>query len=153
MSLYLVQHGKSLSKQDDPEKGLSPVGTAETERIAAVAAGYGVPVARIVHSGKKRARQTAELYAAAVKPEGGTVQAQGIGPLDDVAGIGRELSPQSNVMVVGHLPFLSRLTAWLITGSTDKTIFQFQNSGIVCLDQEADTGGWIIKWALMPMVA
>lgn len=152
MSLYLVQHGKSLSKEDDPEKGLSPTGVTETKRIADVAAGYDVIVSRIVHSGKKRARQTAEIYEAALKPEGGLVKTEGISPLDDVTRFGRDLSPRNNDMVVGHLPFLSRLTSWLITGSAETAVFRFQNSGIVCLDQGADTGGWVVTWALMPTI-
>jgi len=64
MAVYLVQHGKSLNDQEDPEKGLSERGKAETERIAGVAQGYAVQVSSILHSGKKRARQTAEIMAA-----------------------------------------------------------------------------------------
>ncbi len=41
MAIYLVQHGKSLSKDIDPEKGLSEEGISEVQRIAEVAAGYG----------------------------------------------------------------------------------------------------------------
>ncbi len=41
MALYLVQHGKSLSKDQDPQKGLSEEGAVETRRIAEVAANYG----------------------------------------------------------------------------------------------------------------
>ena len=60
MALYLVQHGKSLPKDQDAEQGLSQEGMADVERIAGVAQGYGVRVRTIQHSGKKRARQTAE---------------------------------------------------------------------------------------------
>jgi len=34
MALYVVQHGKSLPKADDPEKGLSEEGIRETQLIA-----------------------------------------------------------------------------------------------------------------------
>ena len=60
MALYLVQHGKSLSREAGPDPGLSEEGIAETERIAGVAEGYGVRVAVIRHSAKARARETAE---------------------------------------------------------------------------------------------
>ena len=53
MALYLVQHGKSLPKDIDPDQGISETGRAEVERIAAVAANYGIRIARIAHSGKK----------------------------------------------------------------------------------------------------
>ena len=66
MAIYLVQHAECLSKDQDPEKGLSDSGTANATRIAEVAAGYRVPVRRIFHSGKKRARQTAEIFVPAL---------------------------------------------------------------------------------------
>ena len=62
MALFLVQHGISASKDIDPEKGLTNQGRVETERIAQVAKGYMIKVEKIVHSGKKRAGQTATVY-------------------------------------------------------------------------------------------
>ncbi len=67
MALYLVQHGKSLSKEEDPEQGLSAEGSADVTRIAEVAKGYHVRPNRILHSGKKRARQTAEIFAKSLR--------------------------------------------------------------------------------------
>ncbi|MCJ7772188.1 MAG: hypothetical protein MUP22_03525, partial [Desulfobacterales bacterium] len=45
-----------------------------------------------------------------------------------------------DVMLVEHLPFMERLTAYLITGSFEKPVFKFQNIGIVCLDKDQATG-------------
>jgi phosphohistidine phosphatase len=153
MALYLVQHGKSLAREEDPEQGLSAVGIAESERIAGVARNYGVKVSRIRHSPKKRARQTAEVFAAALAPEGGCEAVEGILPLDDVVAAARRLSEEHNLMLVGHLPFMSRLTSFLITGAVESPVFKFQNSGIVCLKKDPDGGGWVIRWTLMPHIA
>ncbi len=71
MALFLVQHGHSLPKDKDPKKGLSPEGIAETKRIAEVAKAYYVLVSGITHSGKTRARQTAEIFESILKPEQG----------------------------------------------------------------------------------
>lgn len=152
MSLYLVQHGKSLPKEVDPERGLSEEGIAEVRRIAGVAAGYAVRVGKISHSGKNRARQTAEIFAAFLKPEMGVEEIGGIAPLDDVVAIADGLSAEENRMLVGHLPFMERLTSHLIIGVTEPPVFKFQNGGIVCLDRHPETRRWIIKWALMPNI-
>lgn len=153
MALYLVQHGKSLPQALDPEQGLSPEGFADTRRIAAVAASYGVRPALIRHSGKKRAMQTAEIMAQALLGEKSqTVPAQGMGPLDDAAEVANTLEPGDNVMMVGHLPFMERLTGFLIAGSAERVVFKFQNGGIVCLDRNPDSRWWFIKWALMPRI-
>ena len=152
MAVYLVQHGLSLPKDEDPERGLSEAGVADVKRIAAVAKGYEVPVATIFHSGKKRARQTAEILASALNPGSGVAETIGLNPMDDVQAFSKSLSPRNNPMFVGHLPFMEKLTAFLITRDEKRPVFQFQNGGIVCLDQYGDQGGWVIKWTLMPHI-
>lgn len=152
MSLFLVQHGKAFSAEIDPERGLSDEGIAEVERIASTAKKYGVRVSAIKHSGKKRAQQTADIFASALNPESGAEQRNGLNPIDDVIPVARDLSAKVNAMLVGHLPFMERLTSYLITGNPDRPVFKFQNGGIVCLDQDPNTQVWVIKWTLMPQI-
>ncbi len=152
MALFLVQHGKSLPKDIDPDQGLSDEGIAETERIADIAKEYAVNVKSIKHSGKSRARRTAEIFASALKPDGKIQEVTGIKPLDDVAAVAKDIDPADDVMLVGHLPFMERMTSYLITGSIEKPVFKFQNSGIVCLDKDPETQSWFIKWTLMPHI-
>ena len=152
MAVYLVQHGVSLPKHQDRERGLSEAGIADVKRIGEVAKSYNVSVASIFHSGKKRARQTAEIFASALNPEGGVAEMMGLNPMDDVQAFSKNLSFQENNMFVGHLPFMEKLTACLITGNVNRPVFQFQNCGIVCLDQYGDQEGWVIKWTLMPHI-
>ena len=152
MALYLVQHGKSLPKDQDPDQGLSEEGKAETELIAKTAKEKGVTVSQIRHSVKTRARQTAEIFARSLNPQQGVREISGIKPMDDVAEASAGLGPAENIMLVGHLPFMERMTAFLITGSIDKPVFKFQNSGIVSLDKDPDTQSWVILWALLPRI-
>ena len=152
MAIYLVQHGLSLSKDVDPERRLSEEGKGAVERIAQVAQGYNVPVQGIVHSGKKRALQTAEIFERFLSPQDGVSQAAGIAPLDDVGSFSEFLNPGSGLMYVGHLPFMEKLTGLLTCGDENKSVFSFQNGGIICLDKEPDAVNWQIKWALMPNI-
>lgn len=152
MAIYLVQHGLALSKEEDPQRGLAKEGIDKVRLIADVAANYSVKVDTICHSGKARAEQTAKLMAAALEPPGGVVARQGLAPLDDVSTLAMELDPASNLMLVGHLPFMERLTSLLTTGSAAFRVFRFQNGGIVCLDRDEEGEKWYIKWALMPTI-
>ncbi|MGD8763746.1 MAG: phosphohistidine phosphatase SixA [Desulfobacteraceae bacterium] len=152
MALFLVQHGKSLPKDVDPDQGLSVEGKAETERIANVAKDYGVNVKIIKHSVKTRARHTAEIFAAILKPDKDIQEITGIKPMDDVSAVAEKISSQDDVMLVGHLPFMERMTSHLITGTIEKPVLKFQNSGIVCLNQDPETKSWFIKWTLMPNI-
>lgn len=152
MAVYLVQHGKSLPKDQDPEKGLSETGAAESRRIAEVARGYRVAVSAICHSGKKRALQTAEIFSDALSPPDGIRRLDGLNPMDDIAVFAKTIDNDKNVMYVGHLPFMERLAAYLVADRKAPPVFKFQNSGIVCLDMDPDNGGWVIKWTLMPHI-
>jgi len=150
MALYLVQHGKNLQKEMDIRKGLSEEGIADVKRIADVARQYGIKVSKILHSGKTRARQTAQIFASLLNVQSEIEEIEGIKPLDDVVKIAEKIDVSQNIMLVGHLPFMEKLTSYLVVGSDEKAIFKFQNGGIVCLDKESDSQSWIIKWTLMP---
>ena len=153
MALMLVQHGKSLPKEVDPQRGLSEEGRLEVKQMAALARDHRVDVAQIYHSGKKRARQSAEIFAAALDPQGGIIETKGLDPLDDVQAFANDgIKPDDNVMIVGHLPFLESLTSYLITGSVDYHVFRFQNAGIICLEYDGEKNSWTIKWTLMPHI-
>lgn len=152
MALYLVQHGKNLPKEADPSQRLSEEGITETTTIAKVAAGYHVAVQSIRHSPKDRARQTAEIFAQALSPQNGVKQIEGIKPMDDVTVVAPGMTSEADLMLVGHLPFMARLTAYLVTGRIEPSIFRCQNSGIVCLDKLPGEENWQIKWTLMPNI-
>ena len=150
MAVYLVQHGKSLSKEKDPAKGLSDTGRQETMKIADVARMYKVPVSKILHSGKTRAEQTARIFRDILKKDAPLEKTDGIGPLDDVIDLGSRIDPASDIMIVGHLPYMERLVSFLTGGNPELQVIRFQNSGIVCVDREEKS--WFIKWTLNPHI-
>ncbi|MBU1418687.1 MAG: phosphohistidine phosphatase SixA [Proteobacteria bacterium] len=152
MALYLVQHGLSLPKEQDPEQGLSETGIAEVQRIATVARDYQIRVSTIHHSGKKRACQTAEIFAESLAPENGIREVNGLKPLDNVTTLAPYLNSENDLMLIGHLPFMERLVSLLTSGNSERKVFKFQNGGIVCLDQDPGNSNWYIKWTLMPRI-
>jgi phosphohistidine phosphatase len=150
MALYLVQHGKALPDETDP--GLSEEGRADATRIATVAQDYRVTVAAIIHSGKKRAQQTALIFAGLLGPGIPVEQSAGMAPKDDVVEFASRLDISKNRMYVGHLPFMEKLASYLVTGSTERPVFRFQNAGIVCIDLHPDIKKPVITWTLIPHI-
>ncbi len=151
MPLLLVQHGKYLPKEKDPEKGLSPEGRKDVEQIGEMLRNFGVPVNEIWHSGLKRARETAEIFTASLGSGLEPIRKDGLAPLDDVTVL--HPFPEENIMIVGHLPFMEKFASYLITGSPDRSpIVKFQNGGIVALDKNDETGSWFIKWTMFPNI-
>jgi phosphohistidine phosphatase len=153
MPLYLVRHGEAHSAATDPDRSLTEDGRAAADDMARLAQSFRIPVSQILHSGKTRAKQTAEIFAGHLKPSAGVKEIKGMNPNDDVEKTAPRLDPGLNTMLVAHLPFLERLASYLVTGSPEKTIIKFQASGIVCLDRGGEDGSWYIKWALMPEMA
>lgn len=149
MALYLVQHGKAKAKEVDPEQRLSVEGRAEGEKMAAAVKALGIAVRRIEHSGKPRARETAEIFAATLRPADGVGERAGINPLDDATAVAASLRAGDNLMLVGHLPFMERLAGLLLAGDPQRLIVKFQNAGVVALNQSPD-GRWFLRWALTP---
>ena len=140
MAIYIVQHGRCVSKEVDPDRPLSVEGRTEVSRIAGVAKGYGIRPSVIYHSGKTRARETASIYDNTLGASQGVREMAGMNPMDDVEAFAATIDPEQQAMFVGHLPFLERLVAFLITGHQDVLVFKVQNGGVLCMDYAGDTG-------------
>lgn len=154
MAIFLVQHGKSAPKEIDPERGLTPEGRAEVERVAGVLARGGVTTSRIEHSGKARAQQTAEIFAAALGIGASAVSARRrMDPMDDVAAFAAGLDSAGDTMYVGQLPFMERLASLLLAGDAERRSVAFRNAGVLCLDRVADGGAWAVQWLVIPDLA
>lgn len=151
MQIYLVQHGKAHPKEVDAQRPLTDHGRQETERVATMAARLGLEVNQICHSGKTRARQTANILGAALLPVSGVVAAVGLDPRDDVRPVAARLADEPGpVMLVGHLPFLARLAGFLLTGDANQEVVRFHNSAIVCLVRAS--ARWQVDWVLTPQM-
>lgn len=150
MTIFLVQHGKCFAKETDPDRSLTPEGRGEIIRVAGEAAEAGIIVDTIYHSGKLRAQQTAELFAQYLKTEQ-IERIDGISPVDNVEAFVNYFQWPANAMIVGHLPFMERLTSYLLTGYPEPAIIKFQNAGIVCLEQNGNHH-WAVKWIIMPVI-
>src|SRR5258708_5496611 len=92
MRLYLVQHGVAVPAGEDPARPLSAKGREDVARTARVLARTGVSVGAIRHSGKLRARETAELIARSVNAAEGVIEAKGLAPNDPAASTAAELA-------------------------------------------------------------
>ncbi len=150
MRLFLVQRGAAKTEVEDPRRGLTEEGRRTVERMAEFLASTGTSPDRIEHSEKLRARQTALILAALLQPREGTKQVSGLAPNDDVGPTASRLEIESkDLMLVGHLPHLSRLVASLLGLERERTVVQFQMGGVVCMDR-GEPGRWVLRWVLVP---
>lgn len=153
MKLYLVQHAQAKSKQEDPERPLSEQGQHDIRKVAAFVAKHGdVRVRQINHSGKTRAKQTAEVLAGTLHPLEGIAQATELEPMAEPSAWATRLaSMDEDVMLVGHLPHLSKLAARLVCQNELQKVIDFQMGGVVCLFRDKP-GVWSVRWLVTPEI-
>lgn len=156
MEIYLVQHGEAKSEQEDPGRPLTDQGKQEVEKVARYLAKQGIRISEIWHSTKLRARQTAEIFAQYLKPNK-IGEMQGITPNDDPK-IAKEFIEMQNskpgtgnIMLVGHLPHLSKLASRLLVGNENAGMVAFRYAGVVCL-RKNENQIWQMKWMIIPEV-
>ncbi|HKK15154.1 MAG TPA: phosphohistidine phosphatase SixA [Gammaproteobacteria bacterium] len=150
MKLYLVQHGQALTKDVDPGRPLHPQGEEEVRRVAEFLGQTGMTVDRVVHSGKMRAHQTADILANALLINGEAEAIEGINPQDPVQDFSKKVSHlKHDTMVVGHLPFMARMVSYLVTGHEQPAIVAYKPGSIVCLQPDEELK-WQIHWMVRP---
>jgi phosphohistidine phosphatase len=153
--LYLVQHGEAKPESEDTSRPLSDKGRWDVLQVAKRLAETKPAIRMIIHSGKLRAKQTAEIFANHLKPVHGIKEMQGLCPNDSPI-MASELANGSkeDIMLVGHLPGMDRLSSLLLTGDEGAGIISFRMAAVVCLERsEPPEKSWRIKWILPPELA
>lgn len=143
--LFLVHHGDAVEADVDPRRPLSKIGRETVDRLAHQAAARGVSPAVIGHSGKLRARQTAEMFWRACNPLADFVAMRGLQPGDPADWIvDRIMLEEADLMLVGHLPNLPSI---LVSLTGDKSASgRFPLNGVIALVR-GETG-WCEAWRL-----
>ena len=152
MQFYLVRHGEAVSQALNDQRPLTPAGRREVERLAQAAATREVRPGKIFHSGLLRARETAELLSDKLGGPEEIRESAGLRPDDDPSVTRAELESSTvPLMLVGHLPHLTRLLSSLLTGDAERAVVEFAPATMVCLSYEDNR--WKILWKLTSTTA
>jgi phosphohistidine phosphatase len=150
MRLYLVQHGEAVEKEEDPERPLSSKGKKDVEAVGRFLSKAGVRASRVWHSGKARARQTAEILACHLAPKAILEQRAGLDPKDEPGIAAKDVERcGDDLIVAGHLPHLERLAGQLLAGKEKAAPVAFERGGVVALERAGDAA-WRIVWMIVP---
>lgn len=136
---------------------LSDRGRADVARLADDARTRGVKPDVIWHSGKLRARQTAEAFWRACNPLAAFAHVRGLQPDDPPSWMRDQLAGDPSttpgaglrsILVVGHMPHLPALLHLLCGDAADPPAFDFPLHGCVALDADGDR--WKELWRIKP---
>ncbi len=153
MRLYLVQHGEAVSKEENPDRPLTGKGENDVQAVGRLLEQADAAPARVVHSGKTRARQTAEILAGATgapEPEEAEFDLDAKASTDGLAAATADW--HEPVMVVGHQPFMGNAVGRLTGTGEGSVALAFRPGTVVALERD-DAGQWNLAWMVRPDVA
>lgn len=134
MTVVLVHHANALDAPIDAERPLSALGRAQAESLAREAAAAAIKPDAIWHSGKLRARQTAEYFWRACNPLAEFKMVRGLRPDDPAAWMRDVLYGEArDILLVSHMPLLPALTRTLLPALTE-----FPLNGFVVLERTGE---------------
>jgi phosphohistidine phosphatase len=144
--IYLVHHADAVGPEVEPQRPLSATGRTHAETLARDVAARGVKPVAIWHSGKLRARQTAEPFLRLCNPLAELSAIRGLQP-DDPPDWIKDLvaGEERDVMLVGHMPNLPRVLTLLVTG-VHLPRQGFPLHGAVALAPAGEL--WVEKWRM-----
>jgi phosphohistidine phosphatase len=152
MFLYLVQHGDAKKEEEDPARPLSDKGVADIKKVASFISRLNITIDEVLHSGKLRARQTAEIIADSMNITKGVSETEGLAPLNEPVLWAEKLQTKTHsLMLVGHLPHLGKLSSFLLSGDKENSIIAFKMGGVVCMKRD-DSGTWTLQWMITPEI-
>ncbi|HMD50213.1 MAG TPA: histidine phosphatase family protein [Bryobacteraceae bacterium] len=159
MDIYLLRHGiadEGRAGQPDSDRALTAEGRKKLRGVLRAAATAGVRPSLIMTSPYKRALQTAELAAEILEYGGDLVRTRALEPGSRPEAAWDEIrahKDEQDVLLAGHEPLFSSLTAYLL-GSTDLRV-DFKKGGLLCLEVDRFVGApkGVLKWYLTPKLA
>jgi phosphohistidine phosphatase len=141
--IVLVHHADAVDPVVDAQRPLSHTGRDHAIRLAGTLAERGLKPAVVWHSGKLRARQTAEAVLRACNPMAEFAAIRGLQPTDPPDWIKDRLDGETRTVVIaGHMPNLPRLAQLMVSGTRDGA-FDFPPHGAVAFEK---AGLWIELW-------
>jgi len=150
--LYLMRHGQAAEKLDDPQRGLTPQGREDIERLAYSLAARGIYFDHVVFSDRARAEQTALIMRTTISPKATVRKADHLGPNDDPFILKAEIeSWKEDTLVTGHLPYIPALVSLLLDHNSAVRAIDFEPGTVVCLQRD-NTNTWSMEWVSSPSV-
>lgn len=156
--LYLIRHGLAEERgdawPDDAKRPLTEDGMSRLRKAARGLVRLGVAFDVVMTSPYVRARQTAEIFAAAMDPKPHLTNADSLTPDGSYAAVVGEIGKhgrRGRIALVGHEPSIGELAARLI-GSRHP--IPFKKGAVCCIEVDSlpPAGPGDLLWFLTPKI-
>jgi phosphohistidine phosphatase len=134
--VFLIHHADAVPGAADANRPLSDLGLSQADSVANQARARGATPSVIWHSGKLRARQTADAWLRIANSAATIAAVDGLQPDDNPEAIATALELETrDLAVVSHMPLLPMLLHRLTTGRRDLLSSPFPLNGCVALER------------------
>ncbi len=150
MKLYLVRHGEVSNREVFSNRSLSQKGKADVFKMGKFLKGADVKIDVLWHSRKVRAVQTAQILTKIIEiDQEKVVEKEELFPTAPANNLLKQIIKENtNLMIVGHLPYLQKISSLLLVNSEYEELIKFPSGGVVCLKREGDK--WYLLWEVIP---
>jgi phosphohistidine phosphatase len=159
LEIYLLRHAIAEDARPgspDSARSLTPEGRRKLREVMRRAKSAGVDPAVILSSPYKRAVQTAEIAAEILGYQGETLLTKALVPASGPELVWEEIrihKDSCQIMLVGHEPLFSHLTAFLLNAPTLQ--LDFKKGGLARIDMKGfgPRPSGVLRWFLAPKLA
>ena len=158
MELYILRHAIAADRgtvENDFDRPLTTEGEQKLRRVVKAMRNLGLSFDLVLSSPYVRARQTAEIAAAAFAAGKSLALWESLGadgnPREFIAELRTLQPPPASVLLVGHEPFLSTLVGLLVSGAA-RSVVTLKKAGLCKLNVETLKVGRCasLEWLLSP---
>lgn len=158
LELYLIRHGVAAERgedfPDDSKRPLTSAGISRLRKEAKALDGLGVAFDHIITSPLVRTKQTADIFAEALKSKPSVSQSDALAPAGTSTAVVQELAKhmrKGRIALVGHEPNIGELAARLIGA---RMPFEFKKGAICRIDFEVlpPKGHGQLRWFVTPLM-
>jgi phosphohistidine phosphatase len=159
MEIYILRHGiadDAPAGQSDSERALTAEGRKKLRGVLRTVASAGVAPSLILTSPYKRALQTAQIAAEILEYKGELLRTKALEPNSSPKAVWDEIrvhKDEAQILLAGHEPLFSRLTAYLL-GSPELQV-DFKKGAMACVEIERFTAEphGVLRWLLTSKLA
>lgn len=155
MRIYLLRHGiaEDGHGKPDSERALTSEGMKKLREVMKTLRDAGVSPSLVISSPYKRALQTAEIAVQELGYQGTLETTTVLTPDSDPREVWTDLRArkgEQEVLLVGHEPLFSALTAYLLRSPA--LLIDFKKAGVVAIDMTGFTAQphGVLRWYLTP---
>ncbi|HWE48990.1 MAG TPA: phosphohistidine phosphatase SixA [Bryobacteraceae bacterium] len=159
MELYLFRHGIAEDRMPghpDSSRQLTEEGRKKTALVAKMARASGVKPSLIISSPFDRAMQTAEAAAKEFGYEGKILQSRTLVPDGSPHVVWNELRnypEEPAILLAGHEPLLSQLTAHLLSAPSLQVEMKKSAMVRIDIDSRRTAPQGVLRWMIVPALA